>query len=180
MRKVILFYVLFAFVFLVGCYLSMLDFKWSNIDQNSLRYRTGKFISYEWNRYLDRDFLFSDPFSQTVVRLPGVDRIQYDLVAKILAVEPLDSRTVNLKLQMWKKHEYYLKVGSHIMFGIDPYYKDFVSYKEVPKEMYKKLRPGMYIRIYTWRKVGDDSKLGTIFTDWLQNSPVYKIMILKN
>lgn len=179
MRKLIVLFLLFVLVF-VGCALSVLDYKWSNLRIDSIRYRTGKYIAYVWNRYIDKDFLFSNPFSQTIVKIPGLERIQYDLTAKILAVEPLDSRTVSLKLLMWKRHEYYLKVGPQIMFGIDPYYKDFVSFKKVPKEMYKKLRPGMYIRIYTWRKVGDDSKLGMIFTDWLQSSPVYKIMILKN
>lgn len=171
---------LFTLLSLVVCYFSALDFKWSNIRQDSLRFRTGKFISYVWNRYVDGDFFFSTPFSQTVMITYGTDKIQYELTAKILAVEPLNDYDVNLKLLQWNKHEYWLKVNSAIKYYVDPYYQDFVSFKIPPKDMYKKFKPGMYIRIYTWRDVNAPINVGTIFTDWLQNSPVYKIMILKN
>lgn len=180
MRRLVVLILVLIILFLIGCYCSILDFKWSDISPNSYRFKSGKFVAYVWNRYIDRDFLFMDPFSQTVMTTISPTKVQYDLVSKILSVDPVNDYEVNLKLLQWTSHIYTLKINSAMKFYVDPYYKDFVSFKVPPKDMYKKLKPGMYIRIYTWRDVNAPLPKGTIYTDWLQTSPMYKILILKD
>lgn len=173
--------VAFIIFLVIFCFAVVWDYKWNVGSQKSVRYKTGMYMAYFWNRYLDRSMMISNPFMPRARVLFNSERIQGESVAKIRRVTDEGRKGARLEMETGRGQVFNLMVDSLTMFDVDPFYSDFVLVDVVPSGMFRKLNKGMYVRFYVWTKqkgsrlVNDDGR----FTDLISDLYAYRVTILK-